>query len=403
MQKIAVSRNDDIYEANADIAQAADGALICTYRESMVHAPQPWSKIIVRRSHDRGLTWGPRQIVTERTREQSQASEGRLNSSRITACSDGTLLMIVDVVFYEAGELETDGARNVLFRSHDHGATWEGPEETGMTEGISPSIKELSNGNLIVGLTEHGIGGDGESLTEAQITFVSRDRGKTWESPFTVPNPPSPLATGKYWRLNEGDFAELDEGTLVLYLREDGEQLSGWKSLSRDGGRTWSVPVRTQMMHCLGRPSVGRLRSGEIVITYQINCGLSNALGLHVETPETALSGFADPSENNRQNRFAFLDNDRALCADSGYSGWVQLPNGDLYVVNYITDDAPRPHIRGYCVGREDWYLFPEGAIRSNWPSDPEGNYYEKGQEMTRQQQAWAEGQDWSKRIPTQK
>ena len=122
-----------------------------------------------------------------------------------------------------------------------------------------------------------------------------------------------------------------------------------------------------------------------------------------METPETALSGFADAPQDSKQVRFAFLDNDRALCADTGYSGWVQLPGGDLYVVNYITDDAPRPHIRGYCVGREDWYLFPEGAICSNWPFDPEGRYYEKGQEMARQQQAWVESQDWSKRIPTQK
>ena len=43
---------------------------------------------------------------------------------------------------------------NLLLRSRDNGVTWEGPEETGMTEGIVPSIKELSNGDLIVGLTE---------------------------------------------------------------------------------------------------------------------------------------------------------------------------------------------------------------------------------------------------------
>ena len=149
------------------------------------------------------------------------------------------------------------------------------------------------------------------------------------------------------------------------------------------------------------------MRSGEIVITYRIGCGLSTSLGLYVETPEEALKGLVPGDEESKNGhteaRFAVLDNDRSLSPDSGYSGWVQLPNGDLYVVNYITDDAPRAHIRGYHVGREDWYLFPEGAIRNNPPMDREGRYYEMGQELSRQQQAWVDEQNWSRRVPTQK
>ncbi len=204
----------------------------------------------------------------------------------------------------------------------------------------------------------------------------------------------------------------MDDGTLVLYMREDGEGLSGWKSFSGDGGRTWSTPVRTHMMRCLGRPSVGRLRSGEVAITYRVACGLSTSLGLYVETAAEALRGSsaragasADPeqSEGETEVRFAFLDNDRALSADSGYSGWVQLPDGTLYVVNYITDDASRAHIRGYVVGREDWYLFPEGAIRANHPLSNNPHYYDKAQQMALEQQRWVDEQDWSRRVPTQK
>ena len=130
-------------------------------------------------------------------------------------------------------------------------------------------------------------------------------------------------------------------------------------------------------------------------------------VAVYVETPEEALKGLVpsgDESKNGpTEARFAVLDNDRSLSPDSGYSGWVQLPNGDLYVVNYTTDDAPRAHFRGYHVGRGDWYLFPEGAIRNNPPMDREGRYYERGQELTRQQQGWVDEQDWSRRVPTQK
>ena len=415
MQTITVSRNDEIYEAFADVAQAADGTLVCTYRESMGHSSRPFSRIIVRRSFDRGLTWGPRQVVVERTEEETAQGLGRLNCSRIAACRDGTLLLVVDLLLKDtfAEYLDPGICMNLLLRSHDNGATWEGPEETGMTEGIVPSIKELSNGDLIVGLTEQWPGQRGtEDFIEVQTSYLSADQGRTWEGPFKVPNPEGSSCTGLPWRLNEGDFAEMDDGSLVLYMREDGEGLSGWKSFSSDGGRTWSTPVRTHMMRCLGRPSVGRLRSGEVAITYRVACGLSTSLGLYVETAAEALRGLparagasADPEQyqGGTEARFAFLDNDRALSADSGYSGWVQLPDGTLYVVNYITDDAPRAHIRGYVVGRDDWYLFPEGAIHSNTPLSNNPHYYEKAQQMALEQQRWVDEQDWSRRVPTQK
>ena len=101
--------------------------------------------------------------------------------------------------------------------------------------------------------------------------------------------------------------------------------------------------------------------------------------------------------------RLAILDNDRAVQADNGYSGWVQLPSGDLYVVNYTNDDAPRAHIRGYLVSREDWYLFPEGRILADLPYDWEGEYVAEMQELARRQQAWADAQDWSRPVPTHK
>ena len=80
--------------------------------------------------------------------------------------------------------METCGARNLFFRSHDHGATWQGPEETGMTEAIVPSIKELSNGDLIVGMPEHQAGEEGKGIIETQTVYLSSDRGRTQRGRF---------------------------------------------------------------------------------------------------------------------------------------------------------------------------------------------------------------------------
>jgi sialidase-1 len=42
------------------------------------------------------------------------------------------------------------------------------------------------------------------------------------------------------------------------------------------------------------------------------------------------------------------LDYDRNPSPDIGYTGWVQFEDGEIYVVNYIKDDADKAYIRGY-------------------------------------------------------
>lgn len=97
MQKTTISRDDSLYQAFADIARTPDGALVCTYRESLCHGPIPFSRVMVRRSRDGGRRWGPPQLVIERTREQTQAGQGRLNCPRLLACADGSLVLVVDL------------------------------------------------------------------------------------------------------------------------------------------------------------------------------------------------------------------------------------------------------------------------------------------------------------------
>ena len=53
------------------------------------------------------------------------------------------------------------------------------------------------------------------------------------------------------------------------------------------------------------------------------------------------------------------LDYDRSPESDTGYSGWVHFDNGEIYIVNYIVDDAPNDQIRGYSLRLEDFTLAP--------------------------------------------
>ena len=64
----------------------------------------------------------------------------------------------------------------------------------------------------------------------------------------------------------------------------------------------------------------------------------------------------ADTREDAR-TRILPLDYDRSPESDTGYTGWVQFADGEIYVVNYILDDAPKAQIRGYSLRPEDIML----------------------------------------------
>jgi len=51
------------------------------------------------------------------------------------------------------------------------------------------------------------------------------------------------------------------------------------------------------------------------------------------------------------------VDFDRSAHSDLGYSGWVQFADGEIYIVNYIVDDAPKGQIRGYALRMEDFLI----------------------------------------------
>jgi sialidase-1 len=52
------------------------------------------------------------------------------------------------------------------------------------------------------------------------------------------------------------------------------------------------------------------------------------------------------------------IDFDRSPLSDTGYSGWVQFADGEIYIVNYIVDDAiDKGQIRGYSLQLTDFIL----------------------------------------------
>lgn len=58
------------------------------------------------------------------------------------------------------------------------------------------------------------------------------------------------------------------------------------------------------------------------------------------------------------------LDYDRSAAPDLGYTGWTQFDDDEIYVVNYIKDNAQKAQICGYSFYPSDVMLPPIDDMR---------------------------------------
>ena len=387
-----VSRDDSVYKAVPDLAMCDDGSLVCIYRESLFHLFHPFSRIALQTSRDGGLNWGPKFIVDECP---DYEKDGGLNNPRILHLGEGRLILICDWI----PPFEPENSPNteiLIWRSEDRGETWSTREMTGIKGHICPCLFKTSTGTVIIGGDNNCLPVPGEVWSVN--AFLSYDDGQTWEAA-------SPVASSDALWVNEGTFAELDDGSLICFMREDRQRVCGYKALSKDGGKTWEGPYRSELLVCIGRPHAGRLRSGEIAVTYGLGSS-PRQLVLHVENQASA----ADPESavNVRKShleptfRRFFVDHDRSIHPDGAYSSWVQLPSGDLFVIQYLVDDAPMGHIRSYLITRSDWLLCPEGELGHIIRYDPSAvnmHHYDRSKNVIYHEQALKIGADQYRKV----
>ena len=182
---------------------------------------------------------------------------------------------------------------------------------------------------------------------------LSDDRGETCSDPVTVASRPGLL-------LCEGSIVELRSGQLVCFLRENsGLGRDAYKTVSTDGGKTWGEIVPFPIPGC-HRPVAGMLADGRVLITCRLMQGGKGWTGWWTQNALAVLTDAESclaRARGEAHTRILPLDFDRSRDSDTGYTGWVQFADGEIYVVNYILDDAPKGQIRGYALGLEDFLL----------------------------------------------
>ena len=240
---------DNPRNSEAAIIPLKDGSLLLGWTEFYAgngadHGP---ARISGLRSTDSGRTWTGKYTLVE--------NDGGCNVMEVNflRLKDGRIAL-----FYCQKNSEDKDCRVIMRTSADEGKTFTDPKQ------LSPAGKYtgLTNGRAIRLKT-------GRILLEAWVDgdsycCLSDDDGQTWhDSKHVKPE------KGECW---EPACIELKDGRVLMMLRTG---LGGqYKTLSSDGGETWSTPVPTALEGTAAPVSLSRVPgSGEILAVWNHNPG----------------------------------------------------------------------------------------------------------------------------------
>jgi Neuraminidase (sialidase) len=199
-----------------------------------------------------------------------------------------SLLRLADgriALFYAIKNSGTD-CRLYMRTSADETRTWSEPTLCIPPEGYyvvnNDRVIQLKSGRLVVPAARHNYPATpGAPLTHrGKVTcFLSDDAGKTWRAGTTTLEAPQKSRSG----LQEPGVVELKNGDLLMLMRTDlGSQ---YRSISTDGGETWSAAEPTELASPLSPASIKRIpTTGDLMVIWND----------HRDTPK-ALAGKRSP------------------------------------------------------------------------------------------------------------
>lgn len=337
MQKFTVSRDDRYYQAFPDVVLFKN-TLYCVFTRTTHHGDRTDSRIMLTTSVDRGRSWSTPKVLLGESDHAIQ--DGYYNCARISIVND-QLAVVSDRLY---GREEEDKSDNYILFSKD-GETWSKPKSTGCC-GIVPDKLFVYQGKLY--LSAHRK----ENGWLRQFLWISEDGGKSWGDRIT-------LASFDGLNLCEVTILPLGD-KLIAFLRENsGLGYDCKKTISHDGGKTWGKVIDFPLPGC-HRPVSGLLKSGNILITHRFLQGGKGWVGFWTQNFFAGLtnqeSALAE-ERNQCATRIMPIDYDRSAVSDIGYSGWVQFEDGEILIVYYLVDDAPKGQIRCCSLYEHDFMI----------------------------------------------
>jgi predicted neuraminidase len=303
---VAPAGGDNPRNSEAAIVALKDGSLLLGWSEFYAgngadHGPARISGVS---SKDGGKTWAGKRALVE--------NDGGCNVMEVNflRLKDGRIAL-----FYCRKNTEATDCRVMMRASADEGATWGEPLQispdnkyTGLTNGRS---LRLASGRILLEAWENG----------DSYCYLSDDDGKTWRESQRV-KPGSGC-----W---EPACVELKDGRVMMLMRT---QLGGqYKSLSKDGGATWSEPVETPLKGSAAPVSISRVpTTGDLLAIWNHNPGTNARTPLTAavskdegETWEHLRNVEEKPGDQWAYPAVTWVDN-KALVTYFSYTGGLSL------------------------------------------------------------------------------
>jgi hypothetical protein len=267
----------------------------------------PGGVFITQLSTNEGATWGSDSIV------------GFNGLPSLALLQNGMLFLSTSV-----GDASGNGIPTYMIGSIGSGdiVTWSPPVSVSTPAwsygcwGYSPVV-QLINGNLLWPVWCYT---DATQETGSSTVLLSTDGGVTWQKQVTVGNA---ITDGRDY--DESAAVVYPNGNIVMIMRHTNPGLtdkygSYWRSMSNDGGNTWSAPTEALNSKYVGRPTLALLPSGGLVLLSRAQVAGDSETGFGTSWDEGhTFSGFSslgvgDPGTDN-------------------YDAMSLLPNGSIGVV----------------------------------------------------------------------
>ncbi len=327
MLKGVVTRNDDIWQGHPDVA-LFNGKLFVVFRVSDAHMTEGKTQIHITSTRvGKSLEFSPPIMVAK--------TQNRFNCPRLSVIGEW-LYIICDEIDASKDYIDvenTEGRTHIWLWKTKNGEEWEGPLPTNISGIVPDRICVTRDGYLIathIKLRNKLV----------QNVWFSERIGKEW-SRFAI-------CHNKELNLCEASVIRLGKKYLCMMRENSCLGLPSYVCWSTDG-IIWGEIAPTRMFGC-HRPVTGRLKSGNLLTTYR-EASHSFKRGYWAKNTFACLSSSGDFFNSI----ILPLDHDKSRHSDSGYTGWVQLPNQSIFIVNYITNDALYPYISWYIIKENEF------------------------------------------------
>ena len=275
--------------------------------------------IVMKRSADGGLTWSGRLPVPE-----NWATSLETPTIHRVVGKDGTKRLIVWSGLYPAR----------LAVSEDDGATWTTLAPAGEWGGIvvmSALVerKPFGSGRYLAMFHDDGRFFAEEPRPESPAVFtlyktMSEDGGLTWSFPEAV------YRSSEVHLCEPGIVRSPDGRTLAALLRENSRKRNSFVVFSEDEGRTWSAPRELPGALTGDRHTGKYAPDGRLLVSFRDMTSESPTRGDWV-----AWVGTFDDIVRGREGQYRVRLMDNAEGADCAYPGVEVLPGGTFVLTTY--------------------------------------------------------------------